>query len=70
VCVFFFLFAGHGSGGGGGGSSRFDILGMLISIYGSKELFVNEYRVVRLFMCFNPLLKKKEVSFEFRRSST
>ena len=34
--------------GGGSGSSRggFDIVGSLISIYGSKELFVSEYRVM------------------------
>ena len=33
-----------GGGHGASGSIRFDILGMLISIYGSKELFVKEYR--------------------------
>jgi len=34
--------------GSGSGSSRggFDIVGSLISIYGSKELFVSEYRVM------------------------
>lgn len=30
----------------GGGKSGGDILSMLVSIYGSKELFVNEYRVM------------------------
>jgi anaphase-promoting complex subunit 2 len=34
----------HGSEGGGGGGG--DILAMLVSIYGSKELFVNEYRIM------------------------
>ena len=35
---------GHFLGGGQGGGA--DILSMLVSIYGSKELFVNEYRVM------------------------
>jgi len=35
-----------GNGGHGGGGVRFDLLGMLINIYGSKELFVDEYRAV------------------------
>lgn len=38
----------HSGGSSGSGSSRggFDIVGSLISIYGSKELFVSEYRVM------------------------
>ena len=40
-----FLERGGGAGRGGSGKSS-DILAMLVSIYGSKELFVNEYRLM------------------------
>lgn len=41
-----FLEGSRTTGGGGSSNSDGDILAMLVSIYGSKELFVNEYRLM------------------------